>query len=119
MRHLTPAQAVAALRRGKPVEQLLRSEPHEGQPTVKWLSVNPVRDGSFVVTAHHVYDDGIPDVYELTPVDPEEYVGEGVDVGRHAEPEAAIEAAGDHGALSDRWVNLGMVADEYADSSLP
>lgn len=119
MRHLTPAQAVAALRRGKPVEQLLRSEPRESQPTVKWLSVNPVRDGGFVVTAHYVYDDGIPDVYELTPVDAEEYVGEGVDVGPDAEPEAAIEAAGDHGARSDRWVNFGMVADEHADSSLP
>ena len=92
MRHLTPAQAAAALRRGKPVEQLLQSEPHDGQPTVKWLSVNAVRDGGFVVSAHHVYD-----------------------VERHAEAEGAIEAASDHGALSDRWVNFDMVADEYAD----
>ena len=115
MRHLTPDQAAAALRRGKPVEQLLQSEPHDGQPTVKWLTINPVSDG-FVLSAHHVFDDGIPDVYELTPVDSEEYVGEGVDVGRHAEAEAALEAAGDHGAHSARWVNFGMVADEYADA---
>jgi hypothetical protein len=77
-----------------------------------------MRDGGFVVTAHHVYDDGIPDVYEFTPVNAEEYVGEGVDVGRHAEAEGALEAASDHGALSDRWVNFGMVADEYADRSM-
>jgi hypothetical protein len=117
VRHLTPAQAAAALRRGKPVEQLLPSEPHDGQPTVKWLSVTPERDGSFVVTAHHVYDDGIPDVYECTPVDAEEYLGEGVDVGRHAGAEDALEATIDRGAHSDRWVNVGMVADEYADRS--
>ena len=117
MRHLMLEQAAAALRRGTPVEQLLRSEPQDGQPTVKWLSVNPVRDGSFVVTAHHVYDEGVPDVYELTPVDTEEELGEGADVGRYAEAEAALDAAGDHGALSDRWVNFGMVADEYADTS--
>ena len=118
MRHLTPAQAADALRRGKPVEQLLRSEPYDGQPTVKWLSVNPVRDGGFVVTAHHVYDDGVAESMSLTPVDAEEYVGEGVDVGRHSEADAALEAAGDHGALSDRWVNFGMVADEYADRNV-
>ena len=35
----------------------------------------------------------------------------------HAEADAALEAAGDHGAASDRWVNFGMVADEYADRS--
>jgi hypothetical protein len=115
MRHLTPAQAVDALRRGKPVEQLLPSEPREGHRTVRWLSVNPVRGDGFVLTAHYVYDDGIPDVYESTPVDPEEYLGEGVDVGRHAEAEDALEAAGDRGALSERWVNFGIVADEYAD----
>jgi hypothetical protein len=63
-----------------------------------------------------VFDDGVPDVYELTPVDSEEYVGEGVDVGRHAEAEAALEAAAAHGAQSARWVNFGMVADEYADA---
>src|SRR5688500_228968 len=72
----------------------------------------------FVVTAHHVYDDGLADVYELTPVDAEEYAGEGVEVGRHSEADAALEAAGDHGALNDRWVNFGMVADEYADRSV-
>ena len=70
------------------------------------------------MTAHHVYDDGVPDVYEFTLVDAEEYLGEGVDVARHADAEGALEAGSNHGALSDRWVNFAMVAHEHADRSL-
>ena len=76
MRHLTFEQAVAALRRGKAVEQLLESPPHEGRPTVRWLTVNPGRD-ECSLWAHHVYDEGelgIVDVTEFRPVDAEEYV---------------------------------------------
>jgi len=60
VRHLSLEQAVAALRRGRPVEQLLESAPHD--------------------------------------------------------PEAALEAARAHGAAADRWVNSGMVGDEYGDA---
>ena len=72
MRHLSPDQAVAALRRGKPVEQILESVPHEGRPTVRWLTISPV---GFALTAQHVYDEGSPeflDVSEFSPVDDEE-----------------------------------------------
>ena len=117
VRHLTFEQAVAALRRGKAVEQLLESAPREGRPTVRWLTVNPGRD-ECSVWAHHVYDEGelgIVDVTEFSPVDAEEYVGEGVIAGRHADPEAALEAARALGAQDGRWVNSLMVGDEYAD----
>ena len=75
VRHLTFEQALAALRRGKPVEQLLESPPHEGRPTVRWLTVNPGRD-EVSVWAHHVYDEGdlgTVDVTAFSPVDVEEY----------------------------------------------
>src|SRR5687768_10446426 len=100
VRHLSFEQAVAALRRGRPVEQLLESAPHDGRPTVRWLTISP---GGFTLTGHHVYDEGSPeflDVTEFSPVDDEEYIGEGVEIGSHADPEAALDAARAHGAVA-------------------
>lgn len=88
-----------------------------GRPTVKWLSVNP-STSEFRVVLHHVFDDGAPDfrdVYVFPPVDEDEYIGEGVDIGRHADPVAALDSATQHGATSDRWVNFGVIADEYGE----
>ena len=120
VRHLKLEQAAAALKRGKPVEQLLPSEPHDGQPTVRWLTMESSRD-SFVVRLHHVYDEGSPDalpvdVSEFTPVDDDEYWGEGVKVARSPHPDGALGTTRDHGATNERWVNFGVIADEYSDA---
>ena len=56
------------------------------------------------------------DLSAFEPVDEEEYSGEGVEVAREPGPEAALRAALDHGAGPERWVNQGVIADEYADS---
>jgi len=45
-----------------------------------------------------------------------EYSGEGVGVARHPEPDGALRAALGHRAGWERWVNQGVVADEYADA---
>jgi len=117
-RHLTENEAVSALRRGRAVEQLLDEARHEGRPTARWLSIIR-REDAFVVLVHHVYDDGSPDFRDLSefePVDIEEDVGEGREVAREPEPERALLAASSHGAAPERWVNEGVVADEYAGS---
>jgi hypothetical protein len=117
-RHLTENEAVSALRRGRAVEQLLDEARHEGRSTVRWLSIFR-REDAFVVLVHHVYDDGSPafrDLSEFEPVDIEEDVGEGTQVAREPEPETALMAASSHGAVPERWVNEGVVADEYARS---
>jgi hypothetical protein len=117
-RHLTQTEAVSALRRGRAVEQLLESEPHAGRPTVRWLSVFG-HEGAFIVSVHHVYDacdPGFVDVTEFAPVNDEEYVGEGVDVAREPDPERALRAACEHGAVPERWVNRGVVENEYAEA---
>jgi hypothetical protein len=62
-------EAVAALRRGKTVEQLLSAESHGGQPTVRWLSVHP-HDGAFVVGLHHVFDPCDPELLDVTEFAP-------------------------------------------------
>jgi hypothetical protein len=117
-RHLTWAEAVAALRRGKAVEQLLPAELHDGQPTVRWLSVYP-HDGAFVVGLHHVHDPCDPeflDVSEFAPVDEYEGVGEGIEVGRAPDPEQALRAVREFGASPELWVNQFVIAEEYRDA---
>ena len=99
-------EAVAALGRGKTVEQLLSAESHGGQPTVRWLSVYP-HDGAFVVGLHHVFDPCDPellDVTEFAPVDEWEGVGEGVEMARAGDPEVALRDASALGAVPKRWV---------------
>jgi hypothetical protein len=111
-------EAVAALGRGKTVEQLLSAESHGGQPTVRWLSVYP-HDDAFVVGLHHVFDPCDPellDVTEFAPVDEWEGVGEGVEMARAGDPEVALRDASALGAVPKRWVNEFVVAEEYRDA---
>src|SRR4051794_29531080 len=104
MRHLTRDQAAGALRRGRQVEQLLDSEPHEPRRTVRWLTVGP-SGGGFVVRAHHVYDEGnreFLDVCEFSPIDDEEDWGEGTLLAELPDPLEALDAARAHGATPER-----------------
>jgi hypothetical protein len=55
-------------------------------------------------------------VWEFSPADGRDSLGEGIDLAEFDSPEALLEAAArDHGASPDRWVNEGMVQDEYRD----
>ncbi len=110
-RPLTPAEVAAALRRGAEIEQLLSL----GGGEVRYL-IAYRRSGEYVMSRHVVYDDGtevFQDISEFTPIDEEEYVGEGVTVGSFGEPGEAVEAAASHGGVADRWVNQGMAAADY------
>jgi hypothetical protein len=117
-RHLTQEQASAALRRGKGVEQYLGTG-DEGRSTLRWVTVSQ-RDEQFAVLLHHVFDESdgeFFDIAELSPVDDEEYIGEGTVLGSYTAPEDALAAASELAkAERNRWVIEGMVGDEYADS---
>ncbi|MDA0167906.1 hypothetical protein OJ998_02320 [Solirubrobacter taibaiensis] len=117
-RHLTWAETLAVLCRGRAVEQFLSAPLHDGKPTLRWVSVYP-RDGAFVVNLHHVFDPCDPeflDVTEFAPVDEWEDVGEGVETGRGSNPEEALREASALGAVPERWVNEFVVAQEYRDA---
>jgi hypothetical protein len=114
-RHLTELDAERALRRGKPVDQLLGFDSVDGRLTIRWLTISPWRDGAFVVSEHHVVHLVDFGVYELAPVDPTEQVGEGRDRGRFEDIHAAFAAAASLGACGDRWTNFGVLADEVED----
>ena len=117
-RYLTSSEAAAALRRGSQIEQFLGRSNDNRRPTVRWLSAYP-SGRAFELVVHHVEDigtEGFFDVSEFPPLDDEEYVGEGRSVAAEVEPGLILDAAELHGARPDRWVNAGVVQDEYRDS---
>ena len=115
MRHLTETQAIGALARGRGVEQLLVSEP----TVVEWLTLSNDSTG-ITLRRHRVWDVGSPDltdVSEFPPVDPEEDHGEGMVLATFTGGREALTGSVEHGARADRWVDEGMVQDEYADAT--
>lgn len=113
VRHLNEVQTLSALRRGTSIEQMLTHSLSER--SIQWLNVLPTDDG-FALRLHHVHDDGdadFLDVGEFQPVDEDEDFGEGRLVGQYPDAETVLEAAVVMGGRPDRWVNAGVIQDEY------
>jgi hypothetical protein len=75
-------------------------------------------DGGFTLRRHAVLDEGdddFLDVYEFRPADEDADIGEGIMIGTFPDALTAFEAASQNGARLTRWVNNGVVQDEYAD----
>ena len=86
---------------------------------VEWLRLSP-RSSAVGLARHRVQDVGnadFTDVYEFPSVDPDEEHGEGRVLAMFAGSAEAVAASVGHGARADRWVNDGMVQDEYADAT--
>lgn len=119
MRHLTPATAISALGRGREIEQFLGGASDGEVSSITFVTISP-RGDTFRVSVHEVLDVGTEDFIDVTefppPIDEGEYVGEGRLLGTGASPADAIALAGSIvAARPDRWVNQGVVGDEYAD----
>lgn len=115
VRHLSEGQAVDALRRGGAIEQLLTSD----SEVVVWLRLSG-RGSSIELVRHRVQDVGgavSMDVYEFPPSDEGELHGEGVVLATFGDANDAVTASVAFGARSGRWVNEGVIQDEYADYS--
>lgn len=115
MRHLTEPQATGVLERGAGLEQMLSRDLRAG--SFRWLSAAH-EGGTYVLRLHETRDDGSPDfldVYEFRSVDADDELGEGVIAGSTAEATELLAAAGRSGARLDRWVNAGVIQDEYAE----
>jgi hypothetical protein len=94
-RPLTGAEAAAALRRGKQIEQFLCIS----NESLLYLTASP-RAELYVVRKHHVRDEGTDefrDISEFSPVDDDEYIGEGAEVSAHQTCEDAVAEAERHG----------------------
>lgn len=125
-RHLLPAEARAVLDRGATVEQFLGFRTAiDGRPTLAYVWLvggSPLRG-----RVEHVFDEGDPDHLDLASfeevVDPvhdwDPASGQSPDEGDRAfesAEEALKWATLECGASDGRWVNAGMVQDEYRDA---
>jgi hypothetical protein len=120
VRYLTRSFALGALRRRKAIEQFLGPVEVDGVAGVRWVAVSPSA-GRYSVTVHTVQDLGDDQFLDMANLPPlglvdEEYAGQGRELGRHDDPAAAVELAERlAGAVPERWVNFGVVGEEYAD----
>jgi 2,4-dienoyl-CoA reductase-like NADH-dependent reductase (Old Yellow Enzyme family) len=119
VRYLTESFAVGALNRGRPVEQFLGPVATSDRSGVSYVEVRPVRGAYelYVYTVEDVGHEGFFDLIEFPPFDAD---AEEEDFGRLVatvqDPMSALDAAEEiAGAVRARWVNEGMVQDEYAD----
>jgi hypothetical protein len=122
MRYLTVDFALGALRRGSGIQQLLGTDCVAGRVTLRWLTAWRDRDGGYALTIHHVFDEASQqflDVAEFSPVNEDEDIGEGRDLGTFSTPEEVLHAAQAYGAVTTQWVNEGVIDDEYGDLRNP
>ena len=110
-RPLTRSEAAAVLRRGAEIEQFISVTGGE----IRYLTLSRVA-GDFVLTEHHVYDEGTDefvDISEFRPVHDDEELGEGRTVSVFVNAEEAVGGAQGCGGSPDRWVNQAMAAENY------
>ncbi|GEM_PF-3350173 len=114
-RHLPADEVGSALRRGKTVEQFVGLRTDASGSRVCWLEIRPVRD-AFEAHRFDVVDHGAPDsldVYAWVDGDAEQ------ESSMFATPEAAIEFTIKHWAADSlKWVNQGVLQDEYCEAIL-
>lgn len=114
-RYLTESNLMAALRRGAAVEQLLGVRLDEGDRVLSWIEIDVDRQGRYVVSERQVFDDeidGFCDVHEFESFDPDHPYGS---CREFDAAEDALEHAVSLGASLHRFVNRGLVSDEYRD----
>ena len=115
-RYLTDNGLARALEGGRNIEQWLGARDENGTIVLRWLGIEHKRDGTATLRINDVLDDGrddFIDVYEFNPYDWDAEDG----VTYHFEtPAAALECAmSKWGARRDRFVNEGLVQQEYLD----
>lgn len=119
MRYLAESFALGALRRGRPVEQFLGPVGSPERPGIHYVEVRPAktRYEIFLHTLEDIGHETFADLVEFPPLDPEDEEEEfGRLVGTRDDPLTALTAAEDvTGAVRGRWVNAGVVQDEYHD----
>jgi hypothetical protein len=116
MRHLPPRDALQALNAGRPIEQLLDDRLDEGDRIIRFVRIDKEATGEFAVALFESIDEGsaeMLDIYEFTALDPDLPYG---DITEFESAEEAIDfCIADLGAVAGRFVNGGVIQDEYRD----
>lgn len=117
-RHLAEPFALGALRRGRSVEQFLGPAGTPERPGIRYVEVRPV-EGAFEIVLHTLQDvghEGFVDLGEFPALEADDDEEFGRLIATADEPRAAL-ATAEHrtAAVRARWVNAGVVQDEYVD----
>ncbi len=116
MRHLSFEQVVAALNRGRTVEQLLgRHVLPDQKVLLRWISAYP-SEGTIKASLHEVLAVESTPVHESGAFDLTEEHGEGRIIGTWQSADKAIADLTTMGAVRNKWVNFGVLTDELNDA---
>ncbi|WP_410813402.1 hypothetical protein [Micromonospora sp. 067-2] len=118
MRYLSESFAVGALRRSASIEQFLGPAFLGDRRGVRWVAVEPRRNGRYAVVLYLNWDIGgehVGDLLEFPPLDPRAddagvllaEVGDAVEALHTAERVTNAER--------ERWTNAGVAAEDYVD----
>jgi hypothetical protein len=120
MRYLIDLDVTTHLAAGRDIEQLLPERYEMDQLVIRYVSIERNKPNSWRVRLCEVLDNGTPgfiDVYEFEPVDPDlpfgdEWMFDSIDSALKF-AENALEAR------HDRYVNRGLIQDEFKDRYHP
>jgi hypothetical protein len=124
VRHLTSEQALNNLRLGKPLEQWLGTKDDAGDVVLRWVRVRLVSNRGYVVTLYEGIEDtnASGSIYDTLSLESDQD-GAALPVdaaGREfifdSEGGAIAFVAGELGGTRDRFVNDGLVQEEYLDA---
>ncbi|WP_042406716.1 hypothetical protein [Streptacidiphilus carbonis] len=118
MRYLTESFALAALRRGRPIEQFLGAAGRPDKPGIRWVEVRPAPAGYTVVlhTAEDIGGEQFCDLAEFPALDSDGEEDFGQEIATAEDKSQAMATAeASTGAVPGRWVNAGIAQDEYLD----
>ena len=117
-RYLTEYFLHGAISRGREIGQFLGGFSHEGQPAIRYLGMRA--DESRVVLSLYEKFDPEEDCYDVASFSELDEVEQGEAAAEHhgeSVADALARAERLYGARPDRWVNEGILDDEYRDYS--
>ncbi len=115
MRFVDKNDLASILNSGRSIEQMLGLFDRDGFRIVNFIRIDREKDGEFSMAFFEVIDEGsrdFLDVYEFSPYDPDSPYGS---ISKAGSPEEIIDMAVKIGASPERFVNAGVIQDEYKD----
>jgi len=114
MKYLIFDQAQTHLKLGKTIEQWIGAEEKDDYVILKWVTISREKDNLYIVGYTECFDEGnedFIDIYAFSAVDPDEPFGI---FNQFSSALEAIEfSLNKYGLSKDRFLNSGMIQEEY------
>jgi hypothetical protein len=112
MKHLSAEQLYFTLKASRAVEQWVGHEDKDDYIVLKWLTIYAEENGDYSVSYFEVFDEGnrnFIDINEFGAIDSDEEM-----INTFVTFQEALNfAIREYGCSEDRFVNVGMIQDEY------